>query len=178
MQQLVGVRLSKAKASNQVEKMDLILNYVDQTKGLHARLHESGAVELIQDLDKQTFYFVANQVIDVLDRVDSDGKAFLQVNFQNSLKVLITDSLIGFKPAEILGLDMNKLPKVVTTPDLVSVTEAIEDALDSENSGYELEVLKKVYCSILQGAEIVGFQLTEQRHWITRISASKVTAAA
>lgn len=178
MLQLVGVILSKTKASNQVEKMDIVLNYVDQTKGLHARLHEGGTVELIQDLDKQTFFFIASQVTDVLDRVDSDGKAFLQVNFQSGLKILITDSLIGFKPAEILGLDMNKLPKVVTTPDLVSVMEAIEDSLDSENSGYELEVLKKVFSSILQGAENVGFKLTEQKIWITRISASKVTAAA
>ena len=35
---------------------------------------------------------------------------------------------MGFKPVEIVGLDMSRIPKVVTTPDLVSVFEAIEDA--------------------------------------------------
>lgn len=170
--------MSNAKTGSQLQKMDRILNYIDQTKGLRARLHESGSVEIFQELDKNIFGLIGHNVVEVLDRLDSDGKSFLQVNFSNGYKILITDTLIGFKPSEVLGLDMSKLPKVVTTPDLTSVMEAIEDALESENQGFEVEVLKKVYHSILNGAETVGFSLVEQRTWISRISASKLSAAA
>jgi len=173
-----GLGLSNTKGTAQLNKMDLILNYIDQTKGLHARLYDNGSIEIVQDLDQRKFRFSMSHVVDVLDRLDSEGKGFLQVNFTSGLKILVTDTLIGFKPAEVLGLDMGKLPKVVTTPDLSSVKEAIEDSLDSDGSSYELEVLKKVFQSILDGAEKVGFSLNDQRIWISRISASKFTAAA
>ena len=66
------------------------------------------------------------------------------MNFQNSYKVLLTDNLIGFKPQETLGLDMTRIPKVVTTPDLFSVYEAIEESLGSDTQDHEVEILKKV----------------------------------
>jgi len=79
--------------------------------------------------------------------------SFLQVNFLSGKKILLTENLIGFKPVPSRGLDLSKLPKVVTTPDLLSVVEAIEDSISFAVANDELDVLKRVFDSVLRGAE-------------------------
>ena len=103
-----------------------------------------------------------------MPRTDVDGSPFIQVNFLNKKKVLITKKLIGFKPVEVVGLDSQKIPKVVTTLDLRSIRYAIEELLDGEESyqlTLELDVLKKVYQSIMMGAEEVGFDVQQEKSW-------------
>jgi hypothetical protein len=86
---------------------------------------------------------------------------------------------VGFKPTETFGLDMAKIPKVVTTPDLMSVFEAIEESMSSDiQNEHELEILKKVYQSILQGGELAGFDLKFERNWLSRLLASRIKASA
>lgn len=159
-------------------ELDSILNYVDASKGLSGHLADTGKVHVSQDVDGKKLSFHGYEVADVLHRSDSEGKPFLQVNFKNGNKVLFTDTLIGFKPVETLGLDMNRLPKVVTTPDLLSVFEAIEEALGADEVDHEVEILKKVYQAILLGAEKVGFDLGFERKWLNRLIATKLRASA
>ncbi|MFS4459689.1 hypothetical protein [Bdellovibrio sp. HCB2-146] len=167
------------KSKSTVAELDHILNFVDSSKGLRAKINESGRVQIRQDLDGKLFSFSTQDVSEVLHRADSDGKPFLQVNFKNGLKVLLTETLIGFKPVETLGLDMTRIPKVVTTPDLVSVFEAIEESMGADNGlDQEVEILKKVYLAILTGAEKVGFDLSTERKWVNRLLASKFKASA
>ena len=136
-------------------------------------------ISIAQKIDNKSVLFSKNEITEVLSRVDSEGRAFLQLNFKSNKKVLLTDSLIGFKPVEILGLDSTKIPKVVTTPDLLSVFEAIEDSLSSDTTpDSEIEVLKRVYQAILSGAELIGFDLKFERMWLNRITASKFKASA
>ena len=86
---------------------------------------------------------------------------------------------MGFKPLETSGLDMGKIPKVVTTPDLISVFEAIEDSMSSDATpDHEVEILKKVFLAILQGGELAGFNLEFERRWMTRLVPSKIRASA
>lgn len=158
--------------------MDNILNFVDGSKGLDGRVSETGKVQIQQDVDGKVFSFYAYEVSEVLHRTDSEGKGFLQLNFKNNLKVLLTETLVGFKPVETFGLDMSRIPKVVTTPDLLSVFEAIEESLGSENIEHEVEILKKVYLAILMGGERVGFDLSFERKWLNRLLASQVRASA
>lgn len=167
---------TKAKAT--MNDLDTILNYIDGSKGLTRRITESGKVEVRQSVDGRLFSFYSYEISDVLQRSDSEGKDFLQLNFKSGLKVLLTDSLVGFKPVETFGLDMNRLPKVVTTPDLMSVYQAIEDALGSEGIEHEVEILKKVFLAILLGAEKVGFDLPFEKRWLNRLVATKVRASA
>lgn len=71
------------------------------------------------------------------------------------------------------GLDLNKLPKVVTTPDLISVLEAIEESFAaSDFTGKETEMLKKAYFSIIRGAEQIGFTMNPEKEWLIRLIAS------
>lgn len=158
--------------------MDAILNYIDSSKGLVSKLQEGGRVSVRQNVDGKEFTFLSYDVTDVLHRQDADGKAFLQLNFRSGSKVLLTDQLIGFKPVETFGLDMGRLPKVVTTPDLKSVAEALEEALGADTPDHEVEVLKKVYQAILSGAEKVGFDLPFERAWFNRLLVMNLRACA
>jgi hypothetical protein len=86
---------------------------------------------------------------------------------------------VGFKPFEVTGLDMSKIPRVVTTPDLMSVFEAIEESLSSEDGiDMELDILRKVYQSILIGGEMAGFDLKFERKWMDRLYSVKFQASA
>ena len=152
--------------------------FIKNSSGLSYADKDSKIV-IVQKIDNKSVVFLKSEISEVLNRVDSEGRAFLQLNFKSNKKVLLTDSLIGFKPVEILGLDATKIPKVVTTPDLLSVFEAIEDSLSSDTTpDSEIEVLKRVYQSILSGAELIGFDLKFERVWLNRITASKFKASA
>ncbi|WP_413575618.1 hypothetical protein ACLVWU_14820 [Bdellovibrio sp. HCB290] len=171
--------MSNSKSKSTHAELDHILNFVDSSKGLRAKMNDTGRVQLRQDLDGKLFTFSSQDINEVLHRADSEGKAFLQVNFKNGAKILLTETLIGFKPIETLGLDMSRIPKVVTTPDLVSVYEAIEESLGADNGNdTETEILKKVYLAIISGGEKVGFDLAAERKWLNRLLASKFKASA
>ncbi|HPI41505.1 MAG TPA: hypothetical protein PLJ21_11915, partial [Pseudobdellovibrionaceae bacterium] len=114
------------------EPIESIVGYVESSKGLTLKMNESGRVEVMQKLDNKYYFFHSLELSEVLPRLDTEGKDFLQINFKSGAKVLFTENLIGFKPLEIIGLDMSRLPKVVTTPDLMSVYGALEEAMDSD----------------------------------------------
>ncbi len=133
-------------------------------------ISEAGDIEIYQKADDRKIRFSTQDVNDVLNREDREGKAFVQVNFASGKKILLTDALVGFKPEPRANLDLNRLPKVVTTPDLLSVFEAIEEVINAEiTNDEEVEVLKEVYQSILSGGESVGFDLKSERVWISRL---------
>ena len=137
-------------------------------------------INLKQKADGKSLRLNLSNVSEVLRRQDSEGKEFLQINFQDSTKILVTQKLIGFKPKEVLGLSFAKLPKVVTTPDLLSVLEAIEDQMSASISADdpETDVLKKIFMAITYGGEAVGFNLEAEKGWLGRLTslASKASA--
>lgn len=170
--------MGHSKTNSATDEIDKIITYVDRSQGLNAIKMDSGKVRVVQEVDGKAFYFDVQEVSEVIPRTDSEGKHFIQVNFRSANKVLFTDTLIGFKPLDTLGLDMSRIPKVVTTPDLTSVFEAIEEALSTDGVDHEVEILKKVYFSILSGAEKVGFDLAFEKLWIGRLMASNFRASA
>lgn len=159
--------------------LDEVLKYTAAAGGLSADTSERGFIKISQKTDGKIIRFAISDLHEILERTDVDGKAFLQVNFKSGTKVLVTDALVGFKPNETLGLDLTRIPKVVTTPDLLSVFEAIEEALGGDTSSdHETEVLKKVYLAILLGGEKVGFDLKIERRWLDRLIATRIRASA
>ncbi len=171
--------MSSSETSKPSQLLEEVLRFVETSAGLSFDSLREGLVNISQSVDGKTFKFNSSELEEVLNRVDSDGKEFIQINFANGNKVLFTDSLVGFKPTETFGLDMAKIPKVVTTPDLMSVFEAIEESMSSDiQNEHELEILKKVYQSILQGGELAGFDLKFERNWLSRLLASRIKASA
>lgn len=170
---------SSNKHKSTATELDSILNYVDSSRGLKAKVGDTGNVQIHQDVDGKVFKFTTQDIGEILQRMDVDGKPFLQLNLKSGHKVLFTDTLIGFKPVETLGLDVSRIPKVVTTPDLLSVFDAIEESMGAESGAdNEVEILKKVYFSILAGGEQVGFDLSFERNWLNRLLASRAKACA
>jgi hypothetical protein len=151
--------------------LEQIFKYVDKTENLS--FVESGLSDYFvieQKIDQRRITVNKFDVEEVLSRTDEEGQEFLQVNFVSGKKILLTQKLVGFRPLTMFGLDMDKLPKVVTTPDIMNIFDAIQESLcHEENSDEELEVLRKVYDSVVCGGESVGFNLEEERRLFARI---------
>ena len=158
----------------QLALLDRIVEFAESSSGLEVAdpiASPSGAsatLVLRQRLDGHAIEVPATRLNDILMRTDSDGRDFVQVNFDDGTKILITDRLIGFKPVvrdgapgNRLQTSLSKLPKVVTTPDIISVLEAIEDAIDSEDC--ELQMLRDLFEAIIRGAESVGFNVAREK---------------
>lgn len=167
-----------SEMKEKTEYLTQIRTFVAKSTGLRSRMAEADRLHISQNTDGKAIAIPVGELEEVISRIDSDGHAFLQVNFHSGKKILLTQNLIGFKPAPARGLDLGKLPKVVTTPDLLSVVEAIEDSVSSmSDQPDELEILKKVFDSVLRGAEAVGFDTTPERLWMQQLSRqSKATA--
>ncbi len=156
-----------------------IKSFISKSKGLsvvESTLSDYMIIE--QKMDHKRITLNCFDLDEVMLRQDEVGKSFLQVNFTSGKKILITDSLVGFRPLGLFGLDMEKIPKVVTTPDIQSVFEAIQEVLQSNDEQDELDVLRKVYDSVLCGGESVGFDLKEERKVLARIPARMWSASA
>lgn len=148
----------------------VIVKYVEGSTGLEIR-SLNGELQIRQKVDGRAIRFNMSVIEEVLSRQDSEGRDFLQVNFIDGRKILITEKLVGFKPAETAGLDLRKLPKVVTTPDLVSVVEAIEESVNNHgHRAEEIDVLRRVFDSVLNGAQAVGFDVASERSWLNFIA--------
>ena len=156
-----------------------IINFLDSSTGFTYNVLDS-AISIKQKEDSKVAIFLTGTIEKVLCRQDFDGSTFLQVNLQSGIKILITKNLIGFKPVALIGFDSQKIPKVVTTVDMKSVVSAIEESYedDSQQTDVELDVLMKVYHSILLGAEAVGFNMATEKNWFQRNMLNKKAATA
>lgn len=150
-----------------------ILRFLKRSTGLQGAVAENGRLRVLQVADNKAIHLEILEIEDVIDRSDVAGEDFIQVNFRNGQKILLTHTLIGFKPRAPKGLDSTRVPRVVTTPDVVNVFEAIQDAVHiSGPTSHEVSLLKKVYEAVISGGEAVGFNLSEERAWLSRISTS------
>ena len=145
--------------------------FVTHAEGLVWSLEKNeGQIIIFQTVDHKAIRFCVQTIEEVLERQDRDAM-FLQVNFTDGKKILVTDGLIGFKPLALEDFDMDRLPKVVTTSDLISVLEAIEELeLNPQTLVEDQRALKKIYSSIVGGAENVGFEMTAEKAWLQHFS--------
>lgn len=160
------------------EHIQQLITYIESVQGLNVQHLDQQEVRVLQKIDSKTLILKIDEIETVLNRQDSEGKPFIQVNMTTGAKLLLTESLIGFRPLRREGLDMDKLPNVVTTPDLVGVIEALEDSLQEHAPQDEVEVLKKLFYAVLEGAESIGFDLTQEKKWLKQINRSGYKASA
>jgi hypothetical protein len=163
--------LKKINTETTSQHINDVVNYLESQTHFIFHFNEK-KLELTQKEDLKNICIDFEQIEKVLARQDVDGSKFLQINFEQGTKILITKTLVGFKPNQLIGFDLTRIPRVVTTIDLMSVSKAIEDLFDSEEtaeSSAEIEILKKVYQSILYGAEGVGFKMQAEKTWLSSI---------
>lgn len=151
--------------------MEQIADFIESESSLTLDSLSQTGLTLTQNIDGKSLEILTSGVEEVLTREDSAGKPFLQVNFIEGTKILITNSLVGFKPALFEGVDPERIPNVVTTPDLLSIVEALSD-FDFEEDYEEYRALRRMYYSILHGAEAVGFEIENERLWISHTKAA------
>ena len=149
----------------------IIEDFLSKSKKLSLiKREEENKITLMQSYDKKTLSFYESDLEKVLERKDHNGETFLQVNFRNGKKVLLTNEFVGFPPALCSGIDADKLPKVVTTADLLSVIEAIEGSIYGTDQYQEsLYDVKLFFEAIASGAEAAGFSLTGERLWLEKL---------
>ena len=153
------------------------LEYAAKSSGLRAHVVSQDEIRLVQTMDQKALTIDFNHVEEVLTRFDSEQKMFLQINFTSGKKIILTENLIGFKPVASAGLDSSKLPKVVTTSDLMSVFEALEESLIAANEdAREIDTLKQIFSSIVTGAESVGILCPNERDWLRCIPKARANA--
>ncbi len=156
-----------------------LVDFVSQCQGLSFLESGSGELTICQRVDGKHFTLQTKNIEKVLYRFDIQNQPFLQVNFIDNKKILLTNELIGFKPVVCEGLEMTRLPKVVTTPDLLSFIEVLESSVYENALGMESEIsdVRLYFNSVLKGAENIGFNLTCERIWIERLLNNKIPVA-
>ena len=161
----------KRKKNSPAIDAETIIQFVQTAKGF--KLYYNNAdneISIYQNVDGKSLTFSLSDVEQVLQRKDSKGESFIQINFYGNKKIILTDRFIGFKPYPVKNLDMTKLPKVVTTPDLLNFIEVIEDSMyEMDVTAIEVRDIRKYFESVLLGAEKVGFDLICERVWIERL---------
>ena len=156
---------------SQNKLLTLIEDYIKKTSGLKVEKDSSNNLKVLQKIDSKEICIARENLADVIFRKDTKSNDFIQVNFMDGQRVLLTDQLIGFKPQAVPNLDLSKLPKVVTTIDLFAVLEAIEETSSDAEAKYNTDLLKNIFQSILLGGEKIGFDLTPEKTWLRRIPA-------
>tara|TARA_B100001248_G_scaffold178013_1_gene135248 strand:- start:1123 stop:1803 length:681 start_codon:yes stop_codon:yes gene_type:complete len=168
-----GVGLEQYLTVSGEEMRKVLDDFSNCTEGLE--ISAGSRVKIKQKDDGKGVNLAFEELHEVLVRRDQDNRVFLQVNLANGTKLLLTNNWIGFKPyleEEVL----EKVPAVVTTPDIVSVFEALEE---SKRLGLadEAKTLRKIYMAIIMGGEQVGFDMMEERLWIQRLALSTSMSA-
>jgi hypothetical protein len=153
---------------------EVLKDFTKKSDGLEMRL--GSEITILQKEDKKSLQITSSSIEELLVRKDQDEKVFLQINLNSGKKLLLTNNWVGFKPMVIKDSPNENVPNVVTTPDLVSVFEAIEE---SKRMGVHTEVhmLRNVFLSILAGAEDVGFDMSEERSWLQRLGVTSGMSA-
>ena len=161
----------KRKKDSPAGNAETIIQFVQTAKGFKLYFNNAGEeISIYQNVDGKSLTFKLSDVEQILKRKDSKGDPFIQINFYGNKKIILTDRFIGFKPHPVKNLDMTKLPKVVTTPDLLNFIEVIEDSMyEMDVTAIEVRDIRKYFESVLLGAEKVGFDLICERVWIERL---------
>jgi len=155
----------------QDDPKSIIEDFLSHTKKVSLINEEKeNRITLLQSYDKKILSFLRADVEKIMQRKDYNGETFLQLNFKNGKKILLTHEFVGFSPGVCEGINTDKLPKVVTTADLLSVIEAIESSLYGTDQYQEsLCDVKLFFEAIASGAESIGFSLTGERLWVEKL---------
>jgi len=159
----------EGKQITETEHKQIIDNYVNSCSGLTIAWSTTETFRIEQSADGKVLDIPLDCIEKVISREDSQGNPFVQLNLLDDKKLLLTDTLVGFKPMPRPGLDMQRIPKVVTTPDLIGVIEAIEDSISSNVAYEDMESLRCLFYSVIEGAEHIGFDLQAEKLWLHQI---------
>ena len=155
--------------SENKKNVDELLYFIRKKSSLKVKVEDKSdeniVMSMVQRADEHELKINSKDISDVLTRVDSQNKDFMQVNFKNKSPILITEQFIGFNP---LGNKIEGLPEVVTTIDLKEVYKVTFELLHFSKSEdqilpEEIQRLKEMFFAIVAGGVEAGFHLQKEK---------------
>ena len=152
--------------------LDELLYFVRKKSNLELKIEnkkeESTILKITQKIDNHGIKINSKDIKEILTRVDSHSKDFIQINFKDKQPILITEQFIGFNP---LGKRIDGLPEIVTTVDLKEVYKVTFELIhlpsskseETKVSWVEVEKLRDMFFAIAEGGVAVGFQLHREK---------------
>ncbi|MGZ3722795.1 MAG: hypothetical protein ACXVA9_07705, partial [Bdellovibrionales bacterium] len=83
-----------ADANSKTGQVLQINDFVAKSSGLKSKVEDEARMHIKQNTDGKMIAFEIKDLEEVIPRIDADGHVFLQVNFLNGKKVLLTENLI------------------------------------------------------------------------------------
>lgn len=141
-----------------VEHKNILLQFIKNAKGLRVKQQGQNFITIEQLEDKSFLKVFFYQIRHVSQSPESNKDSYIQINFTNNTKCILTDNLIGFAPIKSFLLDKNALPEVVSSMDLLNIIEAFESNLRNSGEPEDFLFLNQVYHSVLNGGKHIGIE--------------------
>lgn len=140
------------------EKKSTLLNFIKKASGLKIKQQDKYFIIIEQLEDKSCLKVFFHNISYISFAKDDTGGQYIQIDFLNKTKCILTDSLIGFSPVKSLLLNKNALPEVVSSIDLLNIIEAFEANLRNSGEAEEFLFLNQVYHAVLNGGKQIGIE--------------------
>lgn len=140
------------------EKKSILLNFINKAKGLRIKKQDKNIIVIEQLEDKSCLKIFFHNIHYISFAKDSVNGQYMQIDFTNKTKCILTDNLIGFAPVKSLLLNKNALPEVVSSIDLLNIIEAFEAHLRNSGVAEEFLFLNQVYHAVVNGGKQIGIE--------------------
>lgn len=140
------------------EHKNTLLSFIKKTRGLRVKNQNLTSITIEQKEDKSFLKIFFHQISHISLASETKKEDYIQINFINKTKCILTESLIGFAPIKSLLLDKNSLPEVVSSIDLLNILEAFEANLRNSGEIEDFLFLNQVYHAVLNGGKHIGLE--------------------
>ncbi|MBE8162641.1 MAG: hypothetical protein HAW63_01470 [Bdellovibrionaceae bacterium] len=141
-----------------LENKSTLLSFINKASGLQIKKSTNDYI-IIEQLEDKSFLKIFFHHIDYISfSKDARKESYIQLNFINNTKCILTSDLIGFSPVKSLLLNKNSLPEVVSSIDLLNILEAFEASLRNSGNSEDFLFLNQVYNAVLNGGKKVGME--------------------
>lgn len=141
-----------------MEHKNTLLQFIKKTEGLRIKQQAQYYIVIEQIEDKSFLKIFFHHISHISFSSEKQNGHYIQVNFTNHTKCILTNHLIGFAPVKSLLLDKNALPEVVSSMDLLNIIEAFESNLRNSGEAENFLFLNQVYHAVLNGGKQVGIE--------------------
>lgn len=140
------------------ENKNILLNFIKKATGLRLKQQSNNYIIIEQLEDKSFLKIFFHHISYISCSKEKQGDHYIQLDFTNNTKCILTNNLIGFAPIKSLLLKKNCLPEVVSSMDLLNIIEAFESNLRNSGEPEDFLFLSQVYYAVLNGGKNIGIE--------------------
>lgn len=140
------------------ENKSTLLSFINKAAGLRLKQQSHNYITIEQLEDKSFLKIFFHHISYISFSKETSNKNYIQLNFTNNTKCILTNNLIGFAPIKSLLLEKSSLPEVVSSMDLLNIIEAFEANLRNSGEPEDFLFLSQVYHAVLNGGKKIGIE--------------------